>query len=305
MYLLNVKNISKVCTGVKMVELNGIEIENKILLDGSGKTSGELFGLLGANGAGKTTLIRLISTLLLPTKGEIELDGQRLSRAKIDLKSQITTVTQEYSLRNDMTVLEVMELQGRLYHMESKLRKQGSETLLKKCGLWEYRNQNTRQLSGGYKRMLMLCRALLPNPKIVLLDEPTVGLDPFARRMMWQMIRDLHHQGLTFILTTHYMEEAQMLCHRVAFMRKGCVLGVKTPEDWILQLGRFAVDHFENETVKTYYFNCKKEAITYTEHLSSDFLLRETNLEDVFLETVGKGIPKKNGNFNCYLGKMD
>ena len=204
-----------------------------------------------------------------------------------------------------MTVLEVMELQGRLYHMKSKLRKQGSETLLKKCGLWEYRNQNTRQLSGGYKRMLMLCRALLPNPKIVLLDEPTVGLDPFARRMMWQMIRDLHHQGLTFILTTHYMEEAQMLCHRVAFMRKGCVLGVKTPEDWILQLGRFAVDHFENETVKTYYFNCKKEAITYTEHLSSDFLLRETNLEDVFLETVGKGIPKKNGNFNCYLGKMD
>lgn len=188
-------------------------------------TSGEFFGLLGANGAGKTTLIRLISTLLLPTKGEIELDGQRLSRAKIDLKSQITTVTQEYSLRNDMTVLEVMELQGRLYHMKSKLRKQGSETLLKKCGLWEYRNQNTRQLSGGYKLLLMLCRALLPNPKIVLLDEPTVGLDPFARRMMWQMIRDLHHQGLTFILTTHYMEEAQMLCHRVAFMRKGCVLG--------------------------------------------------------------------------------
>ena len=141
--------------------------------------------------------------------------------------------------------------------------------------------------------MLMLCRALLPNPKIVLLDEPTVGLDPFARRMMWQMIRDLHHQGLTFILTTHYMEEAQMLCHRVAFMRKGCVLGVKTPEDWILQLGRFAVDHFENETVKTYYFNCKKEAITYTEHLSSDFLLRETNLEDVFLETVGKGFRRR------------
>lgn len=294
MYLLNVKNISKSFGSKQVLH----EVNLKV-------TSGELFGLLGANGAGKTTLIRLISTLLLPTKGEIELDGQRLSRAKIDLKSQITTVTQEYSLRNDMTVLEVMELQGRLYHMKSKLRKQGSETLLKKCGLWEYRNQNTRQLSGGYKRMLMLCRALLPKPKIVLLDEPTVGLDPFARRMMWQMIRDLHHQGLTFILTTHYMEEAQMLCHRVAFMRKGCVLGVKTPEDWILQLGRFAVDHFENETVKTYYFNCKKEAITYTEHLSSDFLLRETNLEDVFLETVGKGIPKKNGNFNCYLGKMD
>lgn len=294
LYLLNVKNISKSFGSKQVLH----EVNLKI-------ASGEFFGLLGTNGAGKTTLIRLISTLLLPTKGEIELDGQRLSRARIDLKSQITTVTQEYSLRNDMTVLEVMELQGRLYHMKSKLRKQGSETLLKKCGLWEYRNQKTRQLSGGYKRMLMLCRALLPNPKIVLLDEPTVGLDPFARRMMWQMIRDLHQQGLTFLLTTHYMEEAQMLCHRVAFMRKGCVLGVKTPEDWILQLGRFAVDHFENETVKTYYFNCKKEAITYTEHLSSDFLLRETNLEDVFLETVGKGMPKENGDFNRYLGKMD
>ena len=294
MYLLNVKNISKSFGSKQVLH----EVNLKV-------ASGEFFGLFGANGAGKTTLIRLISTLLLPTKGEIELDGQRLSRTRIDLKSQITTVTQEYSLRNDMTVLEVMELQGRLYHMKSKLRKQNSEILLKKCGLWEYRNQKTRQLSGGFKRMLMLCRALLPNPKIVLLDEPTVGLDPFARRMMWQMIRNLHQQGLTFILTTHYMEEAQMLCHRVAFMRKGCVLGVKTPEDWILQLGRFAVDHFENETVKTYYFNCKKEAIAYAEHLSSDFLLRETNLEDVFLETVGKEIPKENGNFNCYLGKMD
>lgn len=294
MYLLNVKNISKSFGSKQVLH----EVNLKV-------ASGEFFGLLGANGAGKTTLIRLISTLLLPTKGEIELDGQRLSRTRIDLKSQITTVTQEYSLRNDMTVLEVMELQGRLYHMKSKLRKQNSEILLKKCGLWEYRNQKTRQLSGGFKRMLMLCRALLPNPKIVLLDEPTVGLDPFARRMMWQMIRNLHQQGLTFILTTHYMEEAQMLCHRVAFMRKGYVLGVKTPEDWILQLGRFAVDYFENGTVKTYYFGCKKEAIAYAEHLSSDFLLRETNLEDVFLETVGKGIPKENGNFNCYLGKMD
>lgn len=294
MYLLNIKNISKSFDSKQVLH----EVNLKV-------ASGEFFGLLGANGAGKTTLIRLISTLLLPTKGEIELDGQRLSRTRIDLKSQITTVTQEYSLRNDMTVLEVMELQGRLYHMKPKWRKQGSETLLRKCGLWEYRNQKTRQLSGGFKRMLMLCRALLPNPKIVLLDEPTVGLDPLARRMMWQMIRNLHQQGLTFILTTHYMEEAQMLCHRVAFMRKGCVLGVETPQDWILQLGRFAVEHFENETVKTYYFNCKKEAITYAEHLSSDFLLRETNLEDVFLETVGKGIPKENGNFNCYLGKMD
>ena len=133
MYLLNVKNISKSFGSKQVLH----EVNLKV-------TSGEFFGLLGANGAGKTTLIRLISTLLLPTKGEIELDGQRLSRAKIDLKSQITTVTQEYSLRNDMTVLEVMELQGRLYHMKSKLRKQGSETLLKKCGLWEYRNQNTR-----------------------------------------------------------------------------------------------------------------------------------------------------------------
>lgn len=293
MYLLDIVNISKLF-GSKQV-LN--EVNLKI-------NSGEFFGLLGANGAGKTTLIRLISTLLLPNTGKIELDGQLLSRTRNDLKSQITTVTQEYSLRNDMTVLEVMELQGRLYHMKSKQRKQDAEILLKKCGLWEYRNHKTRQLSGGFKRMLMLCRALLPNPKIVLLDEPTVGLDPYARRKMWQMIRNLHQQGLTFILTTHYMEEAQMLCSRVAFMKKGCVLGVETPENWILQLGRFAVDHFESETVKTYYFNCKEEAIAYAEHLSSDFLLRETNLEDVFLETVGKEMPKEHGNFNCYLGKM-
>ena len=113
--------------------------------------------------------------------------------------------------------------------MESKLRKQGSETLLKKCGLWEYRNQNTRQLSGGYKRMLMLCRALLPNPKIVLLDEPTVGLDPFARRMMWQMIRDLHHQGTYIYFNNPLHGRSANALSQGSVYEKGMCVGGETP----------------------------------------------------------------------------
>ena len=264
-----------------------------------------VYGLLGVNGAGKTTLMRMLCTLLKPTSGTICCNGKDIFSMDSEYRKLLGYLPQDFGFYPEFTVEDYLLYIGALKGIRPIVVKKRVKELIAKVGLSKVAHKKMKKLSGGMKRRAGIAQAMLNNPKILILDEPTVGLDPFARRMMWQMIRDLHHQGLTFILTTHYMEEAQMLCHRVAFMRKGCVLGVKTPEDWILQLGRFAVDHFENETVKTYYFNCKKEAITYTEHLSSDFLLRETNLEDVFLETVGKGIPKKNGNFNCYLGKMD
>ena len=144
--------------------------------------TGEFFGLLGPNGAGKTTTISMLSTLLLPTKGSIQIDGEPLTRQNDRLKRKLSVVTQEYSMRQDMTMDEIMEYQGRLYYMPLKKIRERSEQLLNFCELLDYRKRTVRKLSGGMKRKLMVCRALLTEPEILLLDEPTAGMDALARR---------------------------------------------------------------------------------------------------------------------------
>ena len=180
--------------------------------------TGEFFGLLGPNGAGKTTTISMLSTLLLPTKGSIQIDGEPLTRQNDRLKRKLSVVTQEYSMRQDMTMDEIMEYQGRLYYMPLKKIRERSEQLLNFCELLDYRKRTVRKLSGGMKRKLMVCRALLTEPEILLLDEPTAGMDALARRQMWNLLKKLNQQNLTILLTTHYMEEAESLCDRVGFM---------------------------------------------------------------------------------------
>ena len=155
------------------------EVLHKIHLE---LEDGMFFGLLGSNGAGKTTLMRIITTLLLPTEGRVLFDGQLLTRTNTKLKRQITMVTQEYTLRSDMTAEEILFYQGMLYRIPQKQYRAESERLLRFCDLWEDRKKQVRMLSGGMKRKLLLCRAILPQPRIVLLDEPTVGMDPFYRR---------------------------------------------------------------------------------------------------------------------------
>ena len=176
---------------------------------------GEFFGLLGPNGAGKTTTISMLSTLLLPTTGTIWINGELLTRKNDRLKRKLSVVTQEYSMRQDMTMDEIMEYQGRLYYMPLKKIRERSEELLDFCGLLDYRKRTVRKLSGGMKRKLMVCRALLTEPEILLLDEPTAGMDALARRQMWNLLKKLNHQNLTILLTTHYIEEAEVLCYRV------------------------------------------------------------------------------------------
>ena len=203
---------------------------------------GEFFGLLGPNGAGKTTTISLLSTLLLPTKGEILIDGQQLTRKRPDLKRKISVITQEYSMRQDMNMDEIMEYQGRLYFMPRKQIKERTEELLEFCDLLKFRKRTVRKLSGGMKRKLMVCRALLTDPEILLLDEPTAGMDALSRRQMWNLLRKLNEKNLTILLTTHYMEEAQSLCNRVALMDHGKLEEVSTPSALIESLGAYAVD---------------------------------------------------------------
>lgn len=255
--------------------------------------TGEFFGLLGPNGAGKSTTIGMMSTLLLPTRGEIRIDGQVLSRKNAGLKRKLSVVTQEFSMRQDMTMEEVMEYQGRLYFMPLKEIREKSGELLEFAGLDKYRKRTVRKLSGGMKRKLMVCRALLTDPEILLLDEPTAGMDALARRQMWNLLRKLNEEKFTILLTTHYMEEAEALCGRVALMDRGRIDSVDTPKSMIEDLGRYAADVTGDEILRSEYFKTKEEAIDYISGLDEDAALRNTTLEDVFLARMGRTLGKK------------
>lgn len=250
--------------------------------------TGEFFGLLGPNGAGKTTTIGMLSTLLLPTSGEIRIEGELLTRKRQDLKRKVSVITQEYSMRQDMDMDEIMEYQGRLYFMPVKQIRARTEELFAFAGLTEHRRKTIRKLSGGMKRKLMVCRALLTEPEILLLDEPTAGMDAISRRQMWGLLRQLNEQGLTILLTTHYIEEAQSLCGRVALMNGGKLNEIDTPAHLIENLGAYAIDETLPDGMHSRYFHERSDAIACLSSLTGQCTLRDTTLEDVFVEQVGK-----------------
>lgn len=252
--------------------------------------TGEFFGLLGPNGAGKTTLISIFATLLLPTQGSVTVDGEILTRQRRDIKGKLSLITQHNSLRLDMNLDQIMELQGRLYFMEHKYMRERSEELLDFCGLTEHRKKIVRKLSGGMRRKLMLCRALLTQPEILILDEPTIGLDPASRRQIWDLLRTLNRQGMTILLTTHYIDEAQALCGRIALIDRGRVARLAAPGALIQELGDTAVDEFDGVHTHSSFFAGREAALAYAGGLDSEFVLRSTTLEDVFLHVVGRGL---------------
>jgi len=275
--MIELKNLTK--TFENFTAVNGLNLKIE---------TGEFFGLLGPNGAGKTTTIGMLSTLLLPTSGEIFIDGEPLNRKRQDIKRKVSVITQEYSMRQDMDMDEIMEYQGRLYFMPVKEIRSRTEELLAFAGLTAHRRKTVRKLSGGMKRKLMVCRALLTGPEILLLDEPTAGMDAISRRQMWNLLRQLNEQGLTILLTTHYIEEAQALCGRVALMHDGKLEDVDTPVHMIENLGAYAVDEMLSDGVHSSYFHQRQEAIDYLSTLSGQCALRDTTLEDVFVEQVGR-----------------
>jgi ABC-2 type transport system ATP-binding protein len=255
--------------------------------------TGEFFGLLGPNGAGKTTTISMLSTVLLPSSGEIYIDGSRLTRAASEQKRKLAVITQEYSMRQDMTMDEVMEYQGRLYYMPRKKIKERSEQLLEFAGLSDYHRRTVRHLSGGMKRKLMICRALLIEPEILLLDEPTAGMDALSRRQMWNLLKQVNNRDMTILLTTHYIEEAEALCDRVAMINRGKLQKLDTPDNLIQELGAFAVDETGKDGLKSSYFKNRDEAIAYLSKAGQDATFRMTTLEDVFVDVAGQTLEKK------------
>jgi len=190
---------------------------------------GEFFGLLGPNGAGKSTTIGCISTLVRPTAGRILVDGIDVSRSPGGAKRRIAVVPQSRNLDHDLTVREILVYHGRYFGLPAGEREARADRLLEEMQVAEKARAKARTLSGGQQQRVMIARALMHDPKLVLLDEPTTGLDPQARRMLWETLRSLHARGVTFILTTHYMEEADRLCQRLAVVDHGRILTLDTP----------------------------------------------------------------------------
>ncbi|MDH5602138.1 MAG: ABC transporter ATP-binding protein, partial [Gammaproteobacteria bacterium] len=199
--------------GVKA--LDGVSLEVK---------QGDFFALLGPNGAGKSTTIGIISSLVNKSSGEVKIFGHDLDRELETAKSFIGLVPQEFNFNQFEPTIEIVANQAGYYGISRKVAFQRAEKYLKQLGLWEKRRTIGRELSGGMKRRLMIARALVHEPKILILDEPTAGVDIEIRRSMWAFLRDINEQGTTIILTTHYLEEAESLCKHIAIINDGIVI---------------------------------------------------------------------------------
>ncbi|MCR5757625.1 MAG: ABC transporter ATP-binding protein [Selenomonas sp.] len=252
---------------------------------------GEVFGLLGPNGAGKTTTIRMLTMQLQPTAGRIAYGGREIySPGEAQrVKSLIGVVPQHVNFDQDLTVGENMELHARLHHMGRAERQERIRELLQYVELTEVIQDNVRRLSGGMKRRLLIARALIHKPKILFMDEPTVALDPQVRRRIWDLVRNLAREGVTVFLTTHYIEEAENLCQRVAILNKGKLAALDTPAAFKEQLGKFTVE-WDGSAGRAYRFFAEKQAAAAfagTQEAAGGILIRPTNLEDVFIELTG------------------
>ena len=190
---------------------------------------GEFFGLLGPNGAGKSTTLGCITTLVRSTSGRIVVDGVDVGRDPMAVKRKIAVVPQSRNLDRDLTVREVLTYHGRYFGLPAAERESRADRLMGELQIAEKAGAKPLTLSGGMQQRVMIARALMHDPKVLLLDEPTTGLDPQARRLLWETLRGLHRGGLTLILTTHYMEEADRLCERLAIVDHGRILTIDTP----------------------------------------------------------------------------
>ncbi|MGB2634994.1 MAG: ATP-binding cassette domain-containing protein [Candidatus Acidiferrum sp.] len=193
---------------------------------------GEIFAFLGPNGAGKTTTIKMLTTLLHPTNGRVELDGLDPVKQPNEARKRFGIVFQDPSLDQDLTAWENMELHGVLYHVPRRLRRERTEELLKLFELWEKKDVLVKQFSGGMKRRLEIARGLLHTPKIVFLDEPTLGLDPQSRNQLWKHVKRLNEtENVTVFLTTHYMEEADRVAQRIAIIDHGKIVAMGSAQE--------------------------------------------------------------------------
>lgn len=192
---------------------------------------GSIFGLLGPNGAGKTTLIASITTLEIPTSGELKVFGTSVLENPLKTKMDVGVVHQEVINTGFFTISEILDFQSGYYGIYKN--KERCDYLMQKLSLWEHREKKVKQLSGGMKRRLMIAKALVHTPKLLLLDEPTAGVDVGLRESLWNFVHELKAEGVSILLTTHYLEEAEEMCDQVAIINKGQMLFNGTPQNMI------------------------------------------------------------------------
>jgi len=255
--------------------------------------SGETFGFLGPNGAGKTTTIRILTTLTKPDSGRVVIDGMDLARRDAKAKLQFGVLQQHFSMDREISVFETMELHARIYGLKKSDYLPRIDELLEYVELDDVKKRVVEDLSGGMKRRLQIARALLHEPKLLFLDEPTVGLDAQTRRRIWSLIRNLSVNGVTVFLTTHYIEEAEALCDRVGIMDHGRLIALGTPKELRGKLGMAVIETETPKGTRYRYFPSRQAAREYMHGLpknSDSISLRRSNLEDVFIELTGRKV---------------
>jgi ABC-2 type transport system ATP-binding protein len=225
--MIHVENLVKTFGEVKAVD--GISFD---------VSAGEIFAFLGPNGAGKTTTIQMLTTLQRPTSGSMKLDGLDPATQPLAVRSRFGIVFQDPSLDVELTAYENMDLHGALYHVPRKVRAERIHTLLTLFELWDRRDSFVKTFSGGMKRRLEIARGLLHTPKILFLDEPTLGLDPQSRNQLWTHVKHLNEtEGVTVFLTTHYMDEAERTAQRIAIIDHGHIVAQGTAASLKQQTG--------------------------------------------------------------------
>ncbi|QZZ18575.1 heme ABC exporter ATP-binding protein CcmA [Leptothermofonsia sichuanensis E412] len=254
--------------------------------------AGEMFGLLGPNGAGKSTTIRMLTTLTRPSQGEIWVAGYHVVNQRSQVKQRIGVVLQQTSVDNDLSVWENMEFHGRLHHIPRSQRQQDIDRWLDYVDLADRRDDRVKTLSGGMKRRLQIARALLHQPDVLFLDEPTVGLDPQTRRRLWEIIRDLNQQGMTILLTTHYMDEVEYLCDRIGIMDNGKLIELGTLQEFRQKHGEGLVMKQMQDRWDYKFFPTLEDANRYLDHQpdKTGMMVRPSNLEDIFVELTGRNL---------------
>lgn len=269
-----------------------------------GVKSGEIFGLLGPNGAGKTSIISTITTLEKPTSGTVEVFGVDVTQDPMFTKKQIGVVHQEVISSGFFDVEEILKFHSGYYGLRKNTER--IHFLLDKLSLYEHRNKKVKQLSGGMKRRLMIAKALVHNPKLLLLDEPTAGVDIGLREDLWRFVLELRNEGMSILLTTHYLEEAEQLCDRVGIINLGSLICIGNTRDIVSQytLKKIRLMLTERHTLTSeylaesngqdYLFLVPQEKalgeflmeINIPTHLIRDIQIQEGDLEEAFLKLV-------------------
>ncbi|HUV24051.1 MAG TPA: ATP-binding cassette domain-containing protein [Methanomassiliicoccales archaeon] len=272
---------------------------------------GICFGFLGPNGAGKTTAMKMIHCVSPVTEGELKVLGMDVNSRQREIKALIGVAPQEDNLDPDFTVFQNLIVYARYFDIEKELAKKRAEEQLEFMQLEEKKDVKITQLSGGMKRRLIIARALMNDPKIIILDEPTTGLDPQARHLIWEKVRELKKQGVTVLLTTHYMDEAEQLCDRLVIMENGKILvedrprnlidsvvgtgviGIFQPPGELAQFLKQKGLEYERTVDALYIYTDDAEEVVNDvvgRFDIKDYIVRNATLEDVFLRLTGRGL---------------